>query len=132
MAPINALTAFNAQQVQEMKDLVEINEQMKILETKKKALSDNIKQHMISAKIDKVDINGSTLSLIESTRKTVTKSTKDEFIANLVGMGKKHLVNYSIEPDVDSIFAEVDAGSIAQDFVDKYVKVTPVVTLRCN
>ena len=111
---------------------MEINEKMKVLETRKKALSDNIKTHMVSAKVDKVCVNGSILGLTESTRKTVTKATKDEFIANLVGMGKKHLVSYSIEPDLDSIFAEVDAGSLGQDFVDKYVKVTPVVTLRCN
>ena len=123
---------FTSSQVQEMEELIEINEEMKKLEAKKKILSDSIKKHMTSAKIDKVDVNGSTLSLTESTRKTVSKATKDQFIADLVGMGKKHLVNYSIEPDLDSIFAEVDAGILGKDFVDKYVKVTPVITLRCN
>lgn len=132
MATVNATTHFTPAQVQEMNELVAINEEMKKLEAKKKTLSDHIKGYMVAAKIDKVDVNGSTLGLTESTRKTVTKATKDEFIANLVGMGKKHLVNYSIEPDLDSIFAEVDAGTLGQDFVDKYVKVTPVVTLRCN
>ena len=132
MSAVRAATMFNEAQIKEMEELVEINEKMKVLETRKKALSDNIKTHMVSAKVDKVCVNGSILGLTESTRKTVTKATKDEFIANLVGMGKKHLVSYSIEPDLDSIFAEVDAGSLGQDFVDKYVKVTPVVTLRCN
>ena len=132
MTAINASTNFTATQVQEMEELVAINEEMKKLEAKKKTLSDNIKGYMVSANIDKVNVNGSVLGLTESTRKTVTKATKDEFIANLVGMGKKHLVTYSIEPDLDSIFAEVDAGTLGQDFVDKYVKVTPVVTLRCN
>ena len=132
MSGVNATTNFNIAQVQEMEELVAINEEIKKLESRKKVLSDNIKTYMLSANIDKVDINGSTLGLTESTRKTVTKSTKDEFIAELVGFGKKHLINYSIEPDLDSIFAEVDAGNLGQDFVDKYVKVTPVVTLRCN
>ena len=131
-AIIDANTHFTLAQVQEMEELVAINEEMKKLEAKKKILSDNIKKYMTTAKIDKLDINGNTLGLTESTRKTITKATKDEFIANLVGMGKKHLVNYSIEPDLDSIFAEVDAGTLGQDFVDKYVKVTPVITLRCN
>lgn len=132
MATINATTMFNSAQVQEMADLIAINEEMKKLEAKKKTLSDNVKKHMVAAKVDKVDLNGSTLSLTESSRKTVTKATHDQFIAELVSMGKKHLVNYSIEPDLDSIFAEVDAGTLGQDFVDKYVKVTPVITLRCN
>ena len=129
---INASTCFNTAQVQEMSELIAINEEMKKLEAKKKALSDNIKGYMVAAKIDKIDVNGNTLSLTETSRKTVTKATKDQFIADLVGMGKKHLVNYSIEPDLDSIFAEVDAGVLGKDFVDKYVKVTPVTTLRCN
>ena len=47
-------------------------------------------------------------------------------------MNKKHLISHSVEPDVDGILAEVDAGLISKDFVDKYVKVTSVVTLRCN
>ena len=128
----NALSHFSASQVQDMTELVRINEEMKKLESQKKVLSDNVKQYMIAAKIDKVGINGSTLGLTESMRRTVTKSSKDQFVADLVGMGKKHLVTYSIEPDLDSIFAEVDAGTLNSDFVDKYVKVTPVVTLRCN
>ena len=132
MATVSAINNFTATQYKEMEELVAVNEEMKKLEARKKALSDNIKGYMISAKINKVSVNGSTLGLTEAVRRTVTKSSKDQFIADLVGMGKKHLVNYSIEPDLDSIFAEVDAGTLKKDFVDKFVKVTPVVTLRCN
>ena len=132
MPTIDAITNFTPSQVQEMEELVAINEELKKLEAKKKNISDSVKNHMINAKLDKVNVNGSVLSLVESTRKTVTKATKDEFIAELVGAGKKHLVTYSIEPDLDSVFAEVDAGLLKADFVSKYVKVTPVVTLRCN
>lgn len=128
----NVTAMFTTQQLQEMEELVQVNEEMKKLEAKKKKLSDTVKNHMLTAKVDKITVNGSTLGLTESFRRTVGKATKDEFIANLVGMNKKHLLTYSIEPDLDSIFAEVDAGTLAQDFVDNYVKVTPVVTLRCN
>lgn len=131
-AVIDATTHFNVSQVQEMEQLVNINEEMKKLEAKKKVLSDKIKGYMMASNVDKIDVNGSTLSLTESERRTVTKATKDQFIADLVGMNKKHLVTYSIEPDLDSIFAEVSAGTIGKDFVDNYVKVTPVITLRCN
>ena len=123
---------FNANEIQLMSELVTVNEEMKKLEAKKKNLVDAVKNAMISRKLDKVNCNGATLSLSTSERKTVTKATKDEFVAALVSQGKKHLINYSIEPDVDSIFAEVDAGTLSKAFVDTYVKVTPVVTLRCN
>ena len=108
-------------------------EEMNIaLEAKKKNLVDVVKSAMTAKKLGDVDINGNKLSLTTSERRTVTKATKDEFVAALVSQGKKHLVNYSIEPDVDSIFAEVDAGTLNKSFVDTYVKVTSVVTLRCN
>ena len=129
---VNAASNFTQAQLQEINELLAINEELKKLEAKKKTLSDSVKKHMINAKLDKIDVNGNILSLTETTRRTVTKSTKDEFIAELIGKNKKHLVNYSIEPDLDSIFAEVDAGLLQSDFVNAYVKVTPVITLRCN
>lgn len=123
---------FSPDEIQTMEELVAVNEEMKKLEAKKKNLVDAVKNAMTAKKLDNVDINGSKLSLTTSERRTVTKATKDEFVAALVSQGKKHLVNYSIEPDVDSIFAEVDAGTLNKSFVDTYVKVTPVVTLRCS
>ena len=132
MSLMNASAIFNANQLQEIEEYISLNNQIKELEQKKKALSENVKQYMIDSRYSQINVNNSTLTLIESERKIVTKSTKDKFIADLVGMGKKHLVNYSIEPDVDSIYAEVDAGSLDKDFVDQYIKKTPVTTLRCN
>lgn len=132
MSIIDASSIFGAKELSDMEELVQINEEMKKLEAKKKVLSDSVKGYMQKLNIDKCTVNGSTFSLTESQRRTVTKATKDMFIAELVGLNKKHLVLTSIEPDLDSIFAEVDAGSLDKDLVDKYVKVSPVITLRCN
>lgn len=132
MAIIDANIAFDEQERADMAELVDINTQLKDLEARKKTVSEKVKASMVSKKIDKVDINGSKLSIIQSTRTTVTKKTKDEFIAQLVGLGKRHLVKTSIEPDVESIFAEVDAGTLDGNMVNNYVKVSPVTTLRCD
>ena len=132
MEIINANIAFDEQERADMAELVDINTQLKALEAKKKTISEKVKSAMVNKKIDKVDINGSKLSIIQSTRKVVSKKTKDEFIAQLVGLGKKHLVKTSIEPDIESIFAEVDAGTLDSNMVNSYVKVTPVTTLRCD
>ena len=132
MAIINANIAFDEQERADMAELVDINTQLKALEARKKTISEKVKSAMVNKKIDKVDINGSRLSIIQSTRKMVSKKTKDEFIAQLVGLGKKHLVKTSIEPDIESIFAEVDAGTLDSNMVNSYVKVTPVTTLRCD
>ena len=132
MAIIDANIAFDEQERADMAELVDINTQLKVLEAKKKTISEKVKSAMVNKKIDKVDINGSKLSIIQSTRTMVPKKTKDEFIAQLVGLGKKHLVKTSIEPDIESIFAEVDAGTLDSNMVNSYVKVTPVTTLRCD
>lgn len=132
MAIINANIAFDEQERADMAELVDINTQLKALEAKKKTISEKVKSAMVNKKIDKVDINGSKLSIIQSTRTMVPKKTKDEFIAQLVGLGKQHLVKTSIEPDIESIFAEVDAGTLDSNMVNSYVKVTPVTTLRCD
>ena len=132
MAIINANIAFDEQERADMAELVDINTQLKVLEAKKKTISEKVKSAMVNKKIDKVDINGSKLSIIQSTRTMVPKKTKDEFIAQLVGLGKQHLVKTSIEPDIESIFAEVDAGTLDSNMVNSYIKVTPVTTLRCD
>ena len=132
MAIIDANIAFDEQERADMAELVYINTQLKALEAKKKTISEKVKSAMVNKKIDKVDINGSKLSIIQSTRTMVSKKTKDEFIAQLVGLGKQHLVKTSIEPDIESIFAEVDAGTLDSNMVNSYVKVTPVTTLRCD
>lgn len=132
MAIIDANIAFDEQERADMAELVDINTQLKSLEAKKKIISEKVKSAMVNKKIDKVDINGSKLSIIQSTRTMVPKKTKDEFIAQLVGLGKQHLVKTSIEPDIESIFAEVDAGTLDSNMVNSYVKVTPVTTLRCD
>ena len=132
MAIIDANIAFDEQEKADMAELVDINTQLKALEAKKKTISEKVKSAMVNKKIDKVDINGSKLSIIQSTRTMVPKKTKDEFIAQLVGLGKQHLVKTSIEPDIESIFAEVDAGTLDSNMVNSYVKVTPVTTLRCD
>lgn len=132
MAIIDANIAFDEQERADMAELVYINTQLKALEAKKKTISEKVKSAMVNKKIDKVDIDGSKLSIIQSTRTMVPKKTKDEFIAQLVGLGKQHLVKTSIEPDIESIFAEVDAGTLDSNMVNSYVKVTPVTTLRCD
>lgn len=130
---IDAKTMFKPDQIAEMEELLSLDSEIKILEAKKKKLSDNVKSYITSLNIeDKIDIDGNTIQVIPSVRRTVTKATKNEFVAQLVGLGKKHLIVTSIEPDVDSIFAEVDAGTLDKKIVDKYIKVTQVQTLRCN
>ena len=132
MAIIDASQVFGANEYADMEALAQVNEELKKLEAKKKVLSDKVKGYMQRLNIDKCDVNNFTFSLIESQRRTIPKAIKDNFIAELVGLNKQHLVITSIEPDLDSIFAEVDAGSLDKSLVDQYVKVTPVVTLRCN
>lgn len=121
---------FNQSQIDLMQELVDVDEELKVLEDKKKKLVASVKQALTSAKIEGIEIDGCSVRLTESLRRTVTKSTKDAFIGELVALGKQHLVTHSIEPDIESIFSEVDSGLLNESMVNKYIKSTPVLTLR--
>ena len=129
---VDANTIFNSKEICEIEELIDINKQIKDLETRKKELNDKLKDNMKNLNVSNFTLNGSSFSLIETQRRTITKATKDKFIAELVGLNKQYLLTTSIEPDLDSIFSEVDAGTLDKDFVNKYVKVSDVTTLRCN
>lgn len=127
---IDARAVCDPVQLKDLEKLAEINEQIKVLEKKKQPLVAAVKTTMEAKNIHSMVLDGANYTLIDSVRRTVNKNDKDEFIAELVNLGLRHLIKTSIEPDLDGIFAEVDAGTLAQAFVDRYVKVTPVVTLR--
>ena len=129
---VDANTIFNSKEICEIEELIDINKQIKELETRKKELNDKLKDNMKSLNLSNFILDNSSFSLIETQRRTITKATKDKFIAELVGLNKQYLLTTSIEPDLDSIFSEVDAGTLDKDFVNKYVKVSDVTTLRCN
>ena len=129
---VDANTIFNSKEICEIEELIDINKQIKELETRKKELNDKLKDSMKSLNISNFALDNSSFSLIETQRRTITKATKDKFIAELVGLNKQYLLTTSIEPDLDSIFSEVDAGTLDKDLVNKYVKVSDVTTLRCN
>ena len=115
-----------------MKEFIEIDSEAKSLDKKKKELSSKVKDIMGKHSTSSLDIEDKHFSITESERRTIKKGMKDSFIATLVGMGKKSLVNYSIEPDMDSIFAEVDAGTLDKKIVNDFVTVTSVKTLNCK
>lgn len=129
---VNASAICDQTELEALEKLAAINDQIKTLESAKQVVVSKIKNFMDQRHVAAIDHDGKVYTLVDSQRRTVTKATKDEFIGELVASGKQHLVLTSIEPDLDGIFAEVDAGSLSQDFVDKYVKVTPIVTLRCT
>ena len=117
---IDANTIFNPKEICEIEELIDINKQIKELETRKKELNDKLKDNMKSLNVSNFTLDNSSFSLIETQRRTITKATKDKFIAELVGLNKQYLLTTSIEPDLDSIFSEVDAGTLDKDFVNKY------------
>lgn len=124
---------FTEEQIKEMKELSEIKTRMKALEARAGVLTDSIKKNMLDAKYKYVLVDGvDKFEIRTSERVTVTKKTKDDFVAQLVGMNRQDLVKTEITVDTESIFAEVDAGKLQKDFVDKYVKKTPVNSLYVN
>lgn len=129
---IDANSIFDFQELDKFEELSDLNDQIKKLEARKQLAVAAVKSCMEARNVDHVTYKGHNFAMIDSSRRTVGKTTKDTFISELISMGKQHLLKTSIEPDLDSIFAEVDAGTLEKGFVDQYVKVTPIVTLRVS
>lgn len=130
MPVVDVKLHYTEQQIKDMEELVEIMARKKELEKEEKRLKDAVKKYMTqNSDFDCILPKGDVIRVRVSDRKTITKATKDQFIAELIGMNKQHLVRTAIEPDVDSIFAEVDSGQLDKDFVAKYIKVSEIKTL---
>lgn len=129
---VDIRSLFSATEVQYFEELRKVNDEIKALEAQKQNIVGLVKTLMQSKNITAGELDDASFSLVKASRRTIAKGQKDSFIADLVANNAKHLITYSIEPDLDGIFAEVDAGTLDKSLVDKYVKVTDYYTLRCS
>ena len=122
---------YTSSELRDMTSLVDVIARKKELEKEEKRLKDKVKSYMALNQHDVLQLpSGDIIAITSSLRKTITKSTKDQFVGELIALGKNYLLLTSIDPDLDSVFAEVDSGQLDKAMVDKYVKVTEVRTLN--
>lgn len=129
---IDLQTVVTPEEYKKMERLVEINTTMKNFESEKKTLTDEVKDIMSRLNIDNGSVGAASFTLVHSTRKQLPKAVHDKFVAELVGLNKQNLIVTSIEPNLDAVMDEVDAGTLDRSLVEKYVSISDVRTLRCN
>lgn len=118
--------AMKEEDAKKISEFLVMNETIKRLDKDKKRLTEEVKDIFEKYHInDSFEHDGSTLTVTEKVRKTVTKSTKDQFIMELINMGKNYLVMQSVDVDTDTIYSEYQNNTIDKDLVDKYMKITP-------
>jgi hypothetical protein len=110
-----------------------IADTMKSLDIKEKRLSQQVKDIFKKYQIvDSVDVYGKKFTVSESTRKTIGKSDKDQFVSELINLNKKYLLTQSIDIDTDTLYEEYQNGTIDKSIVDKYMKITPIQKLTVS
>lgn len=110
-----------------------IADTMKSLDIKEKRLSQQVKDIFKKYQIvDSVDVYGKKFTVSESTRKTIGKSDKDQFVSELINLNKKYLLTQSIDIDTDTLYEEYQNGNIDKSIVDKYMKITPIQKLTVS
>jgi hypothetical protein len=115
---------------QKIRDFIVTDQQAKRIEKNKKKLNEEVKAIFEKYNITSpLNFDGSTLTVNETTRKTVLKATKDQFIQQLVKMGKNYLFIPSVDIDTDTIVTEMENGQLDEKFVKTYVSIVPVKTL---
>lgn len=121
---VDAEKIFNENEIAELRQLIEIHGRIKELSDQEEVLKKKYKAEMTNKNVDNVKIDGKFIELRPSIKKSIPKKLKDDFIKELIKLGKKHLLKTEINVDIDSVLAERDARQIDSDLVDKYVKVT--------
>jgi hypothetical protein len=128
MTPIDVTMSEEDKEI--IRNFIVTNEQAKRVDKNKKKLNEEVKVIFDKYKInDPLVFEGSTLTITESTRKTVSKAKKDQFIQALVNMGKNYLVIPSVDIDTETIVTELENGQLDETFVKQYMSITPVKTL---
>ena len=128
MTPVDISMSEDDKKV--IQDFLVMNETIKRLDKDKKKLTEDAKAIFEKYHIsDPLDFEGSTLTVTESTRKTVNKAKKDKFIQALANMGKNYLIIQTIDVDTDTIYSEVENGLLDKNFVEQFMSITPVKTL---
>jgi hypothetical protein len=128
MTPIDVTMSEEDKEI--IRNFIVTNEQAKRVDKNKKKLNEEVKAIFDKYKInDPLVFEGSTLTITESTRKTVSKAKKDQFIQALVNMGKNYLVIPSVDIDTETIVTELENGQLDETFVKQYMSITPVKTL---
>jgi len=128
MTPVDVSMSEDDKKV--IQDFLVMNETIKRLDKDKKKLTEDVKTIFEKYNItDPLDFEGSTLTVTESTRKTVNKAKKDKFIQALASMGKNYLIIQTIDVDTDTIYSEVENGLLDKNFVEQFMSITPVKTL---
>lgn len=126
----NNTAALTLAQISDIEEFIKLNNEIKQLDKKKKALSENVKAYMAGAGMSTLTHNGATLSITESSRCTIKR--KDEFIAELNAKGLGALLTIEVDVNKETLEAEINAGNLDPNFVNQYVTFTPVNTLRCS
>lgn len=113
-----------------IEDFLVNKETLNRLEKMNKKLTESVKRIFEKYNIeDPLDFNGSSLTVTESVRKTIDKKKKNQFAQALINMNKNYLVFTTVDIDKDTVYSEVQNGSLNEEFVKEYMSMTPVKTL---
>lgn len=129
---MDARVSFTPDECKILQRFIENKDEINSLKTLNEELTDKVKEIMSNHKTNDAILDGVNFKIIPSKRKQCKRGKKDEFIAELLALGKKYLVETTMEPDMDSISDEVDAGTLDRNLFDKYVTVTDIKTLRTS
>lgn len=116
--------------VKDVEQILELTQEIKELEAKKKILTDSLKTEMLANGQDIINHNGNKIQLVTSERTSIKKGMKDKLILFL--KNKKLTSCISLNPDIDkeSLETEVNLGNVTQQELNQYMNFTKVNSIR--
>lgn len=116
--------------IKDVEQVFELAQEIKELETKKKILTDSIKDEMLATGQDTIVHNGNKIQLVKSFRMSVKKGMKDKLILFLKNKNLSSCI--SLNPDInkESLETEINLGKVTQQELDQYINNVEVNSIR--
>ena len=126
----DARVLLSSDELEVVKTFLKTREEYNSLEKTKDKLSDKVKEILKNHSLDDLNVDGTELTIIKSSRKQAKRGKKDDLIAKLIDIQKGYLILSEPSIDFDTMKQEYDNGTFPKDVWDNYVTASDIVTLR--
>lgn len=116
--------------IKDVEEAIRLSEEIKKLETKKKAITDKLKTEMLASGQDVITHQGSKIQLVKQTRVSVKKNMKDKLLLFLKQRNLTSCITLTPELNKENLETEMNIGNITQKELDQYINYSEVNSIR--
>lgn len=116
--------------IKDVEAAIQLTQEIKELEARKKVHVENIKKEMIATGQDVINHNGSKIQLVRSKRFTVKKDMKDKLLSFLKTKNLNSCIAITADVNKEVLETEINTGRVTTDELNTYMSISNVDSIR--